>query len=161
MLASVGLALIRVVVGVLFIGHGLQKLTRAWGGHGVAGTAAFLESLGLRPGRPWAILAGVAESLGGLLFAVGLLTPVAAVLISAVMVMAILRVHAPKGVWAQHGGYEYPLVNLAVAVGVGLAGPGAYALDASLPAALPAGPIVMVGLALALLVAAVAPAHVT
>ncbi len=159
MLASVGLVLIRIVVGALFIGHGLQKLTRAFGGHGIAGTAAFMETVGLRPGRPWAVLAGLAESVGGLLFALGFLTPVAAVLLSAVMLMAISRVHAPNGVWAQRGGYEYPLVLLAVAVGVGLAGPGAYAFDPYLHLALPAVPIVAVGLALSIIVAIVAPTY--
>lgn len=156
MLASIGLALVRVVVGGLFIGHGLQKLTRAFGGHGIAGTAQSMEALGLRPGRPWAIAAGLAEAVGGLLFGVGFLTPVAAVFLTGVMLMAIARVHASKGPWVQNGGYEYPLVNVAVAVGVALAGPGAYALDPYLRLAPPTAPVLAIGLALALIVVAAA-----
>lgn len=158
MLAGIGLALIRVIVGALFVGHGLQKLTGAFGGHGIDGTAAFFQSLGLRPGRPWAVAAGLAELLGGTLFGLGFLTPVAAVLIAAVMLMAIARVHAPHGLWVQNGGYEYPLVILATVLGVALTGPGSYAVDTSLRLALPVVPILVLGLAAALvLVAAMVP----
>jgi len=112
MLANIGLLLIRIVVGALFIGHGLQKLTGAFGGHGIEGTATFMESVGLRPGRTAALVAGLAEVIGGLLFGLGFLAPVGAVLISAVMMEAIARVHGPKGLWGQNGGYEYLLVTV-------------------------------------------------
>jgi putative oxidoreductase len=155
MVADLGLALIRLLLGALFVGHGLQKLTGAFGGHGIEGTAGYLESLGLRPGRPWALAAGLAELLGGTLFGLGFLTPVAAVLLASVMIMAIARVHAPRGLWVQNGGYEYPLVNIVTVLGVALAGPGAYAVDSYAHVALPVVPILAVGLALAILVVAV------
>ncbi|MDR7421374.1 MAG: DoxX family protein, partial [Armatimonadota bacterium] len=85
MLADLGLLLLRVVVGVLFMGHGLQKLAGWFGGHGLAGTGQWLEGIGLRPGRAWALLAGALETVGGLLFALGLFTPLGTVFISAVM----------------------------------------------------------------------------
>jgi putative oxidoreductase len=65
------LLILRVVVGSLLVGHGAQKLFGAFGGHGLAGTAAWLESIGLRPGRPWALVAGLSEFGGGLLLALG------------------------------------------------------------------------------------------
>jgi putative oxidoreductase len=153
--ADVGLVLIRVVVGALFIGHGLQKLTGAFGGHGIEGTAMFMESLDLRPGRRWALVAGLAESIGGLLFALGFLTPVGAVLISAVMLMAMFRVHWAHGLWVQNGGYEYLLVTVVLTVGVALIGPGSYALDTYFGLTLPVVPILVAGLALDLIVVAI------
>jgi putative oxidoreductase len=77
-----------------------------------------------------ALFAGLAELLGGLLFALGLLTPLAGILIAGTMVMAIVKVHAPNGLWATSNGYEFNLTLLAVAIGVALIGPGQYALDA-------------------------------
>jgi putative oxidoreductase len=52
---------LRVVLGGLMTGHGAQKLFGWWGGYGLEGTSAWLESMGLRPGRPWAIMAGGSE----------------------------------------------------------------------------------------------------
>jgi putative oxidoreductase len=55
---SLGLLIIRLVFGLTFAGHGTQKLFGWFGGHGLAGTSGFMESLGLKPGRPFAIVAG-------------------------------------------------------------------------------------------------------
>ena len=126
---NLGLLVLRVVVGVLFAGHGAQKLFGAFGGAGIEGTAAGFEKGGLRPGRLHAWAAGFAEAGGGLLLALGLVTPFAAVALIAVMTAAIATVHAPNGVWVTKGGYEYNLVLIAVAVALAGAGPGAWSLD--------------------------------
>ena len=107
---DLGIALLRIVVGALFIGHGTQKLFGWFGGHGLEGTAGFMEALGYRPGKVHATLAGIAETLGGLLLVLGLFIPLACAAIIAVMVNAIGSVHAQNGVWATEGGYEYNLV---------------------------------------------------
>jgi putative oxidoreductase len=129
---NLGLLVLRVIVGVLFVGHGAQKLWGWFGGHGIAGTGGFFEALGLRPGRMHASAAGVAEVAGGALLALGLLTPLAGAMLTAVMVMAIWTVHASKGVWATGGGYEYNLVLLAVAFALAGVGPGSWSLDHAL-----------------------------
>ncbi|RXZ79015.1 DoxX family protein [Paenibacillaceae bacterium] len=129
---AIGLLIIRVIVGVLFIGHGAQKLFGWFGGYGPKGTGGWLESIGLKPGVVMAVLAGLAELLGGLLFAIGLLTPLAGALIALMMVGAIVKVHGANGIWATANGYEYNLVLIAVAVGVALTGAGAYSVDALL-----------------------------
>jgi putative oxidoreductase len=129
---NLGLLIIRLAVGLLFVGHGAQKLFGSFGGHGPAGTAAFFESQGMRPGRVMALFAGAAEVAGGALFAAGLLTPVGAALISAVMVTAMLTVHAGKGLWATEGGVEYNLVLIAAAFAVTAIGAGDWSLDHAL-----------------------------
>ncbi|RST76115.1 DoxX family protein [Siminovitchia acidinfaciens] len=126
---SLGLLLIRLVIGILFIGHGAQKLFGWFGGHGLKGTGGWFESIGMKPGVSLALLAGLAELIGGILFALGLLTPLAGVIIAGTMVMAIVKVHGSNGLWATSNGYEYNLTLLVVAIGIALIGPGQYALD--------------------------------
>lgn len=130
MMINLGLLIIRLVIGVLFVGHGVQKLFGWLGGYGLKGTGGWMESIGIKPGVTMALLAGLAELIGGILFALGLLTPLAGIMIAGTMVMAIVKVHAPNGLWTTSNGYEYNLTLLAVAIGIALIGPGQYALDA-------------------------------
>jgi putative oxidoreductase len=104
---------LRTIVGVLFAGHGLQKLFGWFGGGGIDGTAQMFEQIGLRPGRRHAIAAGTAEAGGGALLATGLANPLAAAVLTATMLTAIRRVHFKNGPWVTNGGYEYNLVLIA------------------------------------------------
>jgi putative oxidoreductase len=126
---DLALLVLRLVVGLLFVGHGAQKLFGIWGGHGLAGTAGFFDSIGLRPGRIHAPAAGAAEFFGGALLALGLFTPFAAAALIGVMVAAVLTVHLPNGLWATAQGYEFNLVLGAVAFALAGAGPGKWSLD--------------------------------
>jgi putative oxidoreductase len=126
---DIALFVLRVVVGLFFAGHGAQKLFGSFGGHGIAGTAGFFESLGMRPGRRNAIAAGGAELAAGILLILGLLTPLAAAMVIAVMTVAILTVHAKAGPWVTEGGYEYNATLIAVAFALAGAGPGEFSLD--------------------------------
>jgi putative oxidoreductase len=119
---------LRLVVGLFFMGHGAQKLFGSFGGHGLQGTGQFFESLGFRPGRTHAQLAGTSEFLGGLLLALGLITPLGALLVISVMTVAIITVHAKNGPWVTDSGYEYNLVLIAVAFAIAAA-PGAWSID--------------------------------
>jgi putative oxidoreductase len=129
---NIGLLLIRLVIGVLFIGHGAQKLFGWFGGYGLKGTGGWLESIGMKPGVTMALMAGLTELIGGILFALGLITPLGGIMIAATMVVAIAKVHGANGLWSTSNGYEYNLVLLAVTIGIALVGPGQYALDAFL-----------------------------
>jgi len=129
-LASAGLLLIRLVFGLTFAGHGAQKLFGWFGGHGLKGTAAMFESMGAKPGKLLAGLAGLAEFGGGLLFAAGALTPLASIAITLTMLVAIFAVTGKNGYWITQNGYEYNVAIIAVAIGVALTGPGAFAVDA-------------------------------
>ena len=104
---EVALLIIRVIAGLLFAGHGAQKLFGWFGGNGLKGTAGFFEqNLGLSPGRVHAGAAGFNEFAGGLLLAFGLFTPLAAALIIATMTAAIITVHAKNGPWVTDNGWE-------------------------------------------------------
>src|SRR3954470_3195382 len=120
---------LRLVVGGLFAAHGAQKLFGSLGGHGLHGTGQFFEQLGLRPGRRHATAAGLSEFGGGLLLVLGLLTPVGAAAIIAVMTVAVLTVHGAKGWQNTEGGYEYTVVLATAAFALAAAGPGAWSLD--------------------------------
>lgn len=122
----------RTTIGALFVGHGTQKLFAWFGGGGPEGTGRVFEQVGLRPGGRHARLAGVAEAGGGLLFALGAATPVAASAISGSMITAIKTVHWEKGVWSSGGGYEYNLVLLAAVFGMTENGPGRWSVDGAL-----------------------------
>ncbi|MED1122413.1 DoxX family protein [Bacillus atrophaeus] len=126
---SVGLLIIRLIIGLLFVGHGAQKLFGWFGGHGLKGTGGWFESIGMKPGITVALLAGLSELFGGTMFALGLLTPLAGIIIAGTMVMAIVKVHGANGLWVTNNGYEYNLTLLAVTIGIALTGPGQYAVD--------------------------------
>ena len=129
---DVALLILHVIVGLLFVGHGSQKLFGLFGGYGLAGTGEYMDSLGLRPGRLHAALAGLAEVVAGVLMALGFAIPLAALLIIAVMATAALTEHRGKGLWVDSGGFELPLVFTAVAFALAASGGGQYSLDAAL-----------------------------
>jgi putative oxidoreductase len=129
---KIGLAMMRWIVGGLFVGHGLQKLAGWFGGHGLEATGKAFEGMGLRPGRAQAALAGAGEAGGGALVALGLLTPLGSSMISGAMITAIRKVHGSKGPWLTDGGYEYNLVLLAAVFVLAEAGPGQWSLDDAL-----------------------------
>lgn len=135
---DIGLLIIRLVVGFLLMGHGAQKLFGWFEGPRLEGTSGMMESLGYRPGRPWALMAGLGEFLGGLLFVLGFLNPLGSLGFMAVMATAVGRAHWGRPIWVTSGGGEFPLTNFAVAVGIGLTGPGYYSLDQLWSTSLPA-----------------------
>ena len=126
---DLGRTALRLVIGPLFVGHGTQKLFGWFGGHGLDGTGAFFEKLGLKPGRRQAAAAGASETLGGALLTLGALTPVAAGLVTGTMITAIRKVHLAKGPWATNGGYEYNLTLIGVMLALTEAGPGRPSVD--------------------------------
>lgn len=119
----------RVVIGGLFVGHGTQKLFGWFDGPGIEGTQGVMEMLGMRPTKPNALAAGVSETAGGALLALGLATPLAASSLIGTMIVAIRKVHLSKGPWVTNGGYEYNAVLIAAAAALVEAGPGELSLD--------------------------------
>lgn len=145
---SLALLLLRLTTGGLLIGHGGQKLFGWFSGPGLEGTSGWMESMGLKPGRPWAILAGGSEFVGGVLLSLGLFTPLGALSALSAMGMATTKVHWGKPIWVTEGGAELPLTNGAVATALILTGPGKISMDEAFGTKLP-GWVVVPGLALA------------
>jgi putative oxidoreductase len=129
---DIGLLLLRLTVGLTLAAHGTQKLFGWFGGGGLDATGGFFATLGFQPGRRHALLAGLAETGGGILLALGLITTVAAAILFSVMLVAAMTVHIKKGFFAQNGGYEYTLVLGVAALTVAFTGPGSLSLDALL-----------------------------
>ena len=129
---TLGLLILRVVMGLTLAAHGSQKLFGSFEGPGPAGTTGMFTKLGFRWPAAMALMAGAAEFLGGVLFAAGLLTPFAAIALIVVMLNAIITVHWQKGFFVTAGGYEYNLAIIAIATAVSAIGPGADSLDDAL-----------------------------
>jgi putative oxidoreductase len=129
MMRDLARLILRLTMGALLAGHGAQKLFGWFGGYGVQGTAGYLESLGLRPGRPWAVTAGVTEFGGGLLTALGLFHPIGPITLTAPMALATGRGHAGKPIWVNAGGAELPVTYTAMAGALSLVGPGRFSAD--------------------------------
>jgi len=124
-----GLLLIRVVLGGIMAAHGAQKLFGWFGGHGLAGTRGWLDTMGFKPARLQAVVVGLAEFGGGALLVLGLLTPLGAAAVAGVMLVAIATVHWKNGFFNSSGGYEFNLLIVATAIGLAMTGPGTISID--------------------------------
>jgi putative oxidoreductase len=134
---NTGLLILRVFVGLALAGHGAQKLFGWWGGPGVRGLHQHLTHMRFRPASLWVAGAVATEVGGGLLLALGLLSPLGSVGVGAAMLMAIVSVHWGKGFFGQGGGVEVPLLYLIPAAVLGITGPGSYSLDSLFGITLP------------------------
>lgn len=118
--------LLRLVVGLTMMAHGYNHL---WGGGGLAGTARWFGSMGLRPPKLHAVLSGAGELAAGAALAIGLLTPVAAGFVVGTMVVAAVTAHRRNGFFVFKDGYEYVLMIAVVCAVIGLLGPGTLSVD--------------------------------
>ncbi len=124
---NAGILLLRVVIGLTLAAHGLNKF---FGGGKIPGTARWFDSMGMKPnGKIHALAAASTETGAGLLFAVGLITPVAAAGIVGLMIVAAWTVHRANGFFIVKEGLEYNLILATVAVAVAATGPGRYSFD--------------------------------
>jgi putative oxidoreductase len=114
-----------VVVGIVFLAHGLQKVLQ----FGIGGFAGNLEGMGVPLPLFFAAIVTLVELLGGAALILGLFTRVAAVLVAIDMLVAILMVHLPNGFFTMSNGFEFPLTLLGASIGLVLAGPGEPSLD--------------------------------
>ena len=122
---------LRIAMGLIFMAHGGQKLFGWFGGYGLSATAGFFaQQLGMTPGMLWAVLAGCGEFFGGLLLFLGFLTRLGGLNIAIVMLVAIFKAHWPA--FFAPAGIEYPLVNLAAALALLMAGGGKLSIDAAI-----------------------------
>lgn len=130
--AGYGITVLRIIVGIIFMAHGSQKLFGMFGGYGLEGTGQYMASLGLNPGYLMALMSGSAEFFGGLGLVVGLLARPAAVVLIVMLVIAILSVHIHNGLFMANNGYEFALALLGGAIAVLFEGAGRLSLDRSI-----------------------------
>jgi putative oxidoreductase len=129
-------AILRLVLGVVFFAHGAQKVLGWWGGRGFSATLSGFEHSGIP--AVFAFLAIAAEFLGGIGLILGLLGRVAAFGIACNMLVAIVKVHAPNGLFMNWGGqqkgegFEYHLLVLAMTAAIMIMGSGALSVDGAL-----------------------------
>ena len=128
LILNIAFLLVR-LVGLGMAAHGAQKLFGWFGGHGVAGTGAFFEKLGFRPGSLFAFAAGAGELVGGLLIAVGLGGPIGPALVVLVMIVAALAVHVRNRYLQGTNGVELNAMYIAHALALGYVGFGELSLD--------------------------------
>ena len=126
---EVGLLVVRVVLGSILGAHGAQKLFGWFGGHGLAGTSGGLDSMGFKPARLYATVAGLAELGGGVSLVLGLITPLGVAAVAGVMLVAIATVHWNNGFFNASGGYEFNLLIIATAIALAITGPGEVSID--------------------------------
>ena len=123
---DMGLALLRICLGLTMAAHGYGKLMR---GGRIPGTAGWFDSIGMRPGLMHAWLAALTEVGAGVLFALGLFTPFAAAAFVSLMLVAAWTVHRSHGFFIAGNGWEYNLILAVGAVSIAVAGAGQFSLD--------------------------------
>jgi putative oxidoreductase len=119
---DLALLLLRVVLGIVMLAHGMPKLLH------FGGVAEGFAGMGVPAPTLAAAFAAIAEAVGGVLMLLGVAVDLAGLLFAIDMLGAITFVHAAKGFSAGNGGYEFPLVLLAAALAIALAGPGRYSV---------------------------------
>lgn len=123
---------LRLSAGVIFVAHGAQKLFGSFGGYGLEGTGQWMASIGLEPGYLMALAAGGAEFFGGIALLIGLLTRPAALMLAITMLVAIITVHLPNGLFLSNDGYEFGLALFGISVALLFNGGGKFSLDRKL-----------------------------
>jgi putative oxidoreductase len=126
---SLGLLIIRIVIGVVMAAHGAQKLLGWFGGYGLNKTGEFFVHLGFQQGRAFATAASLAEIGSGFLVTLGFLGPIGPALMISVMLVAMITVHWEHGLFAADNGVEVPLLYSTTALGLAFIGYGRYSLD--------------------------------
>ena len=124
---------LRLALAVVMIAHGAQKVLGSWGGPGFkAFTSGNTPFAFMKPAWLWLGMAALSELVGGVLVGLGFLTRVGAFFIGCVMLTAVAGVHWPNGLFASNRGYEYPMILLAIALTLLIAGGGQASVDRAL-----------------------------
>lgn len=149
---NVALLILRLLIGLVVAAHGAQKMFGWFGGPGLARWTAGVEKMGFRPSQLFGFAAALGELGGGLLLALGFLTPLGSVGIVSAMIVAIAKAHWSKGFRNGKGGLEFPLTLLGVSAVLGLIAPGKFSLDAAFGISLPLVPVFVIGLVIELII---------
>ncbi|MEV4737250.1 MULTISPECIES: DoxX family protein [unclassified Microbacterium] len=122
---SWGLLVLRIVVGAVFLAHGAQKIFEFT----LAGTIGSFAGMGVPLPEIAAPVVAFVELIGGGMLVLGLFTRLAGVLLAVDMLVALVLVHLPAGLWVGDGGYEFVAVLGAVALALAFTGAGRFSVD--------------------------------
>jgi len=128
-MGDLGILILRVCLGVVFVAHGLQAVFGFFGGPGMEGFAKMLGGIGFKPALFWAYLGAYTELLGGIFVTCGVFTRISAAFIFIFITVAAVTVHLSKGFFAQQGGFEYNFVLACVCIALILLGPGKISIS--------------------------------
>lgn len=123
--SSLGLLVLRVVVGFVFAAHGAQKIFE----YTLPGTIGSFAGMGVPLPEIAAPVVAFVELIGGILLALGLFTRPVGILLAVDMVVALVAVHLPAGLWVGEGGYEFVAVLGVAALALAFTGAGRFSLD--------------------------------
>lgn len=115
--------ILRVVLGALFVAHGYPKLFKNF-----SGFAGWLDSMGLKPGKFWALVAGAVEFLGGLLLILGVWVQLIGILFVIQMLVAMWKAKWGKVGLTDQGGWELDLIYTVAALALVMMGGGMYSI---------------------------------
>lgn len=121
--------ILRIALGIMFMGHGAQKVFGLFAGPGIKGFSQMLSGLGFQPPAFWAYLAAYVELLGGLCLILGLGTRIASLLLLIVIIVAAIKVHLAKGFFLSSGGFEYTFIIMSACLALLLLGTGKFGLN--------------------------------
>jgi len=126
--ASLGLLVLRVVVGAVFAAHGAQKIFE----YTLPGTIGSFAGMGIPLPEIAAPVVAFIELVGGILLIAGFFTRPVGILLAIDMAVALVAVHLPAGLWVGEGGYEFVAVLGVAALALAFTGAGRFSLDAAL-----------------------------
>lgn len=120
--------LLRISIGTMFLAHGLDKVFGLFGG-GPASAIGAARAAGFEPAALFGWLLGLSEFGGGLFLVIGLFTRLAVCPVIFVMLVAVVKIHGPKGFFIQNGGFEYNWVILGGLFSLLALGGGTFSVD--------------------------------
>jgi putative oxidoreductase len=125
---DLAILILRLGLGIMFTGHGLQKVFGLFGGPGIKGFSGMLSGLGFAPAMFFAYLVGYIELLGGLSLILGISTRISSALLLIVMLVAAYKVHLAKGFFLSNGGFEYVFIIATICIALIIIGGGKYSI---------------------------------
>jgi putative oxidoreductase len=123
---GIGVLILRMTIGIIFVAHGLQRVFGLFDGPGISGTARMLDGIGFAYPVFWAWAFAATEAIGGIFLTLGILPRTTSAVFAGMTLLGIMKIYGPKGFFYTQNGIEYPLVVLMVCLFFVMAGGGKF-----------------------------------
>lgn len=127
-LFNLSMLILRIVIGVIFVAHGAQKLFGTFDGIGLEGTAKMVEGLGFGNAYPIAVVWACIEFIGGIFLILGILARCSAFAIALTMLVRLWKINLMYGFFIQNGGIEYGLLIIGACIPLIFMGGGSWSV---------------------------------